>query len=371
MNVIKQLLKAGIDINHRNMLGMSALLLVAGYGNDKLVKMVLNAGADANSTNDFGHSSLHLAIVGKRSQIKKLTSGNPATYGLNRRNIDVALKEWRSLHDGTLKEEDERELERVGQFMMDIGTKLGQPDQLYDNDQEVMNKRVEAVWRHRQEKLQNTKKEKKKSDKLDHFLSCAGKRKQRTNRNSTTKPFLHVDDTEEKELLPPEVQREVSLLVARCTKILQMIIAAGCEIDKMEKTFGMTALDMAILLSDFESTTVLVSMGSDADHLMKMLALSDLHEGIIAGDKKQIRELLTYDVDLDIDRPFSLFNVSHKNDDDPDDILSDGVTPLTVAVQCSQAEAYDIVKMFLKHSEFILLGFDHFTGLTRAFIPSG
>ena len=63
------LLNAGVDVNHKNMLGMNALLLVSGYGNDILVKMVLQAGADPNSVNDFGHSALHLAVVGKRSQV--------------------------------------------------------------------------------------------------------------------------------------------------------------------------------------------------------------------------------------------------------------------------------------------------------------
>jgi len=45
---------------------------IAGYGNDVLVRMVLQAGADPNATNDFGHTALHLAVVGKKDQIKKL-----------------------------------------------------------------------------------------------------------------------------------------------------------------------------------------------------------------------------------------------------------------------------------------------------------
>ena len=44
----------------------------SGYGNDVLVRMVLQAGADPNATNDFGHTALHLAVVGKKDQIKKL-----------------------------------------------------------------------------------------------------------------------------------------------------------------------------------------------------------------------------------------------------------------------------------------------------------
>lgn len=63
------LIAAGVPVNQKNMLGMNALLLVSGYGNDQLVKLVLKAGADPNATNDFGHSALHLAVVGKRSQV--------------------------------------------------------------------------------------------------------------------------------------------------------------------------------------------------------------------------------------------------------------------------------------------------------------
>ena len=68
-DVVSMLLKASVDVNHKNMLGMNALLLVSGYGNDQLVRMVLDAGAQPNATNDFGHTALHLAIVGKRSQV--------------------------------------------------------------------------------------------------------------------------------------------------------------------------------------------------------------------------------------------------------------------------------------------------------------
>ena len=68
--VIGQLLSAGVDVNRRNVLGMNALLLVAGYADERLVQLVLDAGADPESANDFGHTALHLAIVGKRSQLK-------------------------------------------------------------------------------------------------------------------------------------------------------------------------------------------------------------------------------------------------------------------------------------------------------------
>ena len=69
VDVVKMLLSAHVDVNHKNMLGMNALLLVAGYGNDHLVRLIVQSGADPYSVNDFGHTALHLAIVGKRSQV--------------------------------------------------------------------------------------------------------------------------------------------------------------------------------------------------------------------------------------------------------------------------------------------------------------
>ena len=64
--MIDLLLKAQIDVNQKNMLGMSAFLLAAGYGNEKLVRMILDAGADPKATNDFGNNAIHIAVVGKQ-----------------------------------------------------------------------------------------------------------------------------------------------------------------------------------------------------------------------------------------------------------------------------------------------------------------
>ena len=54
------------------MLGMSAFLLAAGYGIEKLVHMILQAGADPKATNDFGNNAIHIAVVGKQVSRKNL-----------------------------------------------------------------------------------------------------------------------------------------------------------------------------------------------------------------------------------------------------------------------------------------------------------
>lgn len=348
---------------------MSSLLLVAGYGNDVLTKMILDAGADAKSTNDFGHSALHLTVVGKRSQIKKLMSGQTGSYGLNRRNIDVALKEWARLHSDTVGGHDnELELEKVGEFMMSIGSKLDEREHISDDDNEAMKRRVEAVWRHRQDKIQ-AEKEKKKSGVLDNFLSCGGKRskqakqaKQHGSKSPMARPFVPLDNDPGKSVGSSDVDRNINQISDSCSKILRMIIDHGCEIDWVEKTFGMTALDMAILLGDVESTAVLVAAGGDSNHLMKMFALTDLYEAIVQLDKKQVKEVLTFDSDVDVNQSFSQFNVTRRRGPgETDNLKSDGLTPLTVAAQMNEAEVMDIMKMLLKQGKlFCLFGFFHF-----------
>jgi hypothetical protein len=100
LDVIHMLIDHGVDINQKNMLGMSALLLVAGYGDDQLVSTVLRAGADPKATNDYGHTAIHLAVVGKRDLLNRLATQGVTEArtivdkALNRRNIDLAMKQW-------------------------------------------------------------------------------------------------------------------------------------------------------------------------------------------------------------------------------------------------------------------------------------
>jgi ankyrin repeat protein len=69
-----------------------------------------------------------------------------------------------------------------------------------------------------------------------------------------------------------------------------------CAVDKTENTFGMTALDMAILMGDVESTAQLLGAGADPDHLLKLFALTDLYEvTVLNPDKKKTQSLLADD----------------------------------------------------------------------------
>ena len=58
----------------------------------------------------------------------------------------------------------------------------------------------------------------------------------------------------------------------------------------------MTALDMAILMGDVESTAQLLAAGADPDHLLKLFALTDLYEAtVLHPDKKKTSSLLADD----------------------------------------------------------------------------
>ena len=60
--------------------------------------------------------------------------GSTSLYGLNRRDIDLLLKEWCSSHRDMLgaQRPDDSQLEAVGKFMMAIGNKLDEPDGKYE-----------------------------------------------------------------------------------------------------------------------------------------------------------------------------------------------------------------------------------------------
>lgn len=70
-DVIRTLLDAGIDVNHKNCHGMDALLLAAGYGDEGLVRMLLEYRANPNTVNSEGHTALHRVIIGKHNRIRK------------------------------------------------------------------------------------------------------------------------------------------------------------------------------------------------------------------------------------------------------------------------------------------------------------
>lgn len=61
--VMRELLKAGADINLRDEFGTSALMLSAQYANFDEVVICIENGADINCQDKLGRTALHLANI--------------------------------------------------------------------------------------------------------------------------------------------------------------------------------------------------------------------------------------------------------------------------------------------------------------------
>jgi len=76
-------------------------------------------------------------------------SADDVSDGLNRRDLDVALRQWVELNVDSLSAAgpgNVDQLEKVGRLMMNIGSRLEAGDSA-ENDQMALKRRVEAVWK--------------------------------------------------------------------------------------------------------------------------------------------------------------------------------------------------------------------------------
>ena len=207
-----------------------------------------------------------------------------------------------------------------------------------------------------------------KSGVLDNLLSC-GASKRRRKRRMTAQQKLADSVPRTKPSLDPlprpaetDFERQVDSVVDRCSKVLQRLVDGGCRVDATEKTFGLTPLDMAILLGDVESTALLVVVGGDPDHLMKTFASSQLYDAVVAVDRQLVKSLLRYDADLDVNLPFGAFEKSASTvegrhhaatltntEGDVCRYRYEGLTPLTVAAQLTIIDVLDIIRLLQRH----------------------
>ncbi len=224
--------------------------------------------------------------------------------------------------------------------MMSIGHQLDDSDADDGDEQERIQRRVQAVWKYRQDKLKSAKDRKKSS--LWNLLTCAGgKSKRAEDHAEKAKPYAPLEAPPGEEPNKQQNKSEVAQLSERFARILRMLIDAGCEVDQIDKTFGLTPLDITMLNGDMESSAVLASAGADPNHLMKMLALKELYQAIVNNNRKEVKHLLTFDEDLDVNVPLSRFNLDSKSNDE-------GLTPLTLAAKQGDPE---ICKLLIRKGE--------------------
>lgn len=77
--IVAMLLESGLDVNARYAHAWTALMFVAGHGDDvppakgvEMAELLLDRGADANLTNDFGRTALMIAAQNNRVEIVSL-----------------------------------------------------------------------------------------------------------------------------------------------------------------------------------------------------------------------------------------------------------------------------------------------------------
>jgi len=72
LEIIQALLKAGANVNDKDLDGRTLLMIAAMKGMDKAVKVLLDAGADINAQDNFGSTALKQATTLKRKKIAQL-----------------------------------------------------------------------------------------------------------------------------------------------------------------------------------------------------------------------------------------------------------------------------------------------------------
>jgi uncharacterized protein len=93
-DIVKMLLDAGANIEHKNDQGENALISAAQEGNINVVKVLLDAGADVNQVNTDGETALDLAIrlKQKKELIDLLREKTGGEMGIKKRSKRISKK---------------------------------------------------------------------------------------------------------------------------------------------------------------------------------------------------------------------------------------------------------------------------------------
>lgn len=69
VRMLGSLLKVGVDINAKNIEGVTPLMVGAELGFDEIVEFLLQHGADVEQKNNEGKTALDIAVAGRHDQI--------------------------------------------------------------------------------------------------------------------------------------------------------------------------------------------------------------------------------------------------------------------------------------------------------------
>jgi ankyrin repeat protein len=99
-DIVRMLLDAGANIEHKNDQGENALISAAQEGNIDTVKLLLDAGADVNQSNSDGETAIDLAIrlKQKKELIKLLREKTDSAMGIKKRRTKTSKKKRRIIN---------------------------------------------------------------------------------------------------------------------------------------------------------------------------------------------------------------------------------------------------------------------------------
>ena len=104
-DIVKMLLDAGANIEHKNDQGENALISAAQEGNINVVKILLDAGADVNQSNTDGETALDLAIrlKQKKDLIDLLREKTGGAMGIKKRSKRISKKKRKRRRTRTIR----------------------------------------------------------------------------------------------------------------------------------------------------------------------------------------------------------------------------------------------------------------------------
>lgn len=92
VDVIRQHIKAGSDLNEKDMYGSAPLIIAVTFGKTDAARALIEAGADMTITNNEGLNPLHLAAFFCRTEIVKALLENGADKTLRNTAGSTALE---------------------------------------------------------------------------------------------------------------------------------------------------------------------------------------------------------------------------------------------------------------------------------------
>tara|TARA_B100000674_G_C37829858_1_gene910027 strand:- start:17 stop:511 length:495 start_codon:yes stop_codon:yes gene_type:complete len=72
IEVVKQHIAAGTDVNAKDKYGVSPLHNAATWGHNEIAELLIDKGADVNAKNKYGSTSLHNAAANNRKEVVEL-----------------------------------------------------------------------------------------------------------------------------------------------------------------------------------------------------------------------------------------------------------------------------------------------------------